>query len=144
MHMAVLQCAAEGILSKAKMKPKDFDYVIFHQPNGKFPMRVGKRLGFTRKQIEPGWLAPRLGNTYSGASPLGMTSTLDISKPGDMILMISYGSGAGSDAFIWRVTDRIKEVRNLAVHTNKLLDENLIYVDYGTYAKYRHKILKNK
>jgi hydroxymethylglutaryl-CoA synthase len=61
-----------------------------------------------------------------------------------MILMISYGSGAGSDAFVWRVTDRINEVRDKAVHTVKLLDENQFYVDYGTYAKYRHKILKNK
>lgn len=136
--------AAEGIMKKAKMKPKDFKYVIFHQPNGKFPLRIGKKLGFPKEKIEPGWLTPRLGNTYSGSSPLGLTSTLDISKPGDMILMVSYGSGAGSDAFIWRVTERIKEARDLAVHTTTLLDENQTYVDYGTYAKYRHKILKNK
>jgi hydroxymethylglutaryl-CoA synthase len=135
--------AADGILKKVNMKPKDFNYVVFHQPNGKFPMRVGKMLGFSREQIEPGWLAPRLGNTYSGASPVGLTSTLDIAKPGDKILMISYGSGAGSDAFVWKVTDRINEVRDLAVHTTTLLDRNKVYVDYGTYAKYRGKILKN-
>jgi len=75
---------------------------------------------------------------------MGLTSTLDIAKPGDMILMVSYGSGAGSDAFIWKVTDRIDEVRDKAVRTRKLLDENLTYVDYGTYAKFRHKILKNE
>jgi len=136
--------AANAIMKKAKMTAKDFDYVVFHQPNGKFPLRVGEMLGFKKEQIEPGWLSPRLGNTYSGASPMGLTSTLDIAKPGDMILMVSYGSGAGSDAFVWKVTDRINEVRDLAVRTTKLLDENLIYVDYGTYAKYRHKILKNK
>lgn len=136
--------AANAIMKKAKMTAEDFDYVVFHQPNGKFPLRVGEMLGFKKEQIEPGWLSPRLGNTYSGASPMGLTSTLDISKPGNMILMVSYGSGAGSDAFVWRVTDRINEVRDLAVRTTKLLDENLTYVDYGTYAKYRHKILKNK
>lgn len=136
--------AATGIMKKARMKPEDIDYVVFHQPNGKFPLRVGKMLGFPKEKIEPGWLTPRLGNTYSGSSPLGLTSTLDIAKPGDMILMVSYGSGAGSDAFIWRVTERIDEVRDLAVRTNTLLDENQFYVDYGTYAKYRHKILKNK
>ena len=57
--------------------------------------------------------------------------------------MCSYGSGAGSDSFIWKVTERINEVRDVAVKTRKLLDENLIYVDYGTYAKYRRKIKKN-
>jgi len=101
-------------------------------------------LGFTREQIETGWLVPVLGNTYSGASPLGLTAVLDVAKPGDMIMMCSYGSGAGSDSFVWRVTDRIKEVQNLCPKTRTQLDEHKVYVDYGTYAKYRRKILKNK
>jgi hydroxymethylglutaryl-CoA synthase len=134
--------AAEGILAKAGMKPADFDYVIFHQPNGKFPFRVGEMLGFTKKQIEPGWLVSKLGNTYSASSPLGLTATLDISKPGDMILIVSYGSGAGSDAFIFRVTERIDEVKALAPKTRDLLDKNKVYIDYGVYAKYRRKIRK--
>jgi hydroxymethylglutaryl-CoA synthase len=134
--------AAEGILAKTGMKPADFNYVIFHQPNGKFPFRVGEMLGFTKKQIEPGWLVSKLGNTYSASSPLGLTATLDISKPGDMILIVSYGSGAGSDAFIFRVTKRIDEVKALAPKTRDLLDKNKVYIDYGVYAKYRRKIRK--
>jgi len=132
--------AAKGIMKKANMKPGDFNYVIFHQPNGKFPQKVGKMLGFTKEQIEPGWLSPTLGNTYSGSSPMGLTSTLDISKPGDKILMVSYGSGAGSDGFIFEVTDRIEEVRDKAPHTRFQLDNNKKYIDYGTYAKFRGKI----
>jgi len=115
---------------------------VFHQPNGKFPMRVGKMLGFTTKQMEQGWLAPRLGNTYSGASPLGLTAILDVAKPGDKIFMCSYGSGSGSDAFVYTVTDRIKEVQGLAPLTTDMLDKNKIYLEYGEYAKFRHKILK--
>ena len=134
--------AARGIMAKVKMKPADFQYVIFHQPNGKFPFRVGAMLGFEKKQIEPGWLVNKLGNTYSGSSPLGLTSTLDIAKAGDMILLVSYGSGAGSDAFVFRVTDRIDEVRDLAPRTRDLLDHNKVYIDYGVYAKYRRKIRK--
>ncbi len=136
--------AANGIMKRANMKAEDFAYAVFHQPNGKFPQRVSRMLGFTQDQIDPGWLSPRLGNTYSGASPIGLTGTLDVAKPDDMILMVSYGSGAGSDAFIWKVTDRINEVRDKAVGTHKLLDENITYVDYGTYAKYRRKIRKNE
>ncbi len=125
------------------MKASDFKYAVFQQPNGKFPQRVSRMLGFKQEQIHPGWLAPRLGNTYSGASPIGLTATLDVSQPGDLIFMCSYGSGAGSDSFIWKVTSRINEVRDLAVRTHKLRDENLTSVDYGTYAKYRRKIKKN-
>ena len=132
--------AAKGIMAKVKMGPEDFKYVIFHQPNGKFPQRVGKMLGFKKEQIEPGWLSPTLGNTYSGSSPMGLTSTLDIAKPGDKILMVSYGSGAGSDAFVFEVTERINEVRDKAPKTRYMLDNNKNYIDYGTYAKFRGKI----
>lgn len=134
--------AAEGIMKKAGMKPQDFQYVIFHQPNGKFPFRAGKILGFTKEQILPGWLVNKLGNTYSGSSPLGLTSTLDIASEGDKILMVSYGSGAGSDAFIFEVTERINEVRELVPKTRFLLDSRKNYLEYGEYAKFRRKIRK--
>ena len=99
-------------------------------------------LGFTKEQIEPGWLSPTLGNTYSGASPIGLTSTLDIAGPGQRILMVSYGSGAGSDAFIFRTTDLLPGVQKAAPQTRPQLDEKKIYLDYGTYAKFRRKIRK--
>ena len=135
--------AAEGILKIAGAEPGDFQYAVFHQPNGKFPMRVGKMLGFTREQIETGWLVPTLGNTYSGASPLGLTAILDVAKPGDKILMVSYGSGAGSDAFIYTCTDELPKIQDKAKHTRDYLDKNQRYLDYGTYAKFRGKIHKN-
>jgi len=134
--------AAKGIMEKARMKPSDFNYVIFHQPNGKFPLRVGEMLGFEKEQILPGWLVPKLGNTYSGSSPLGLTATLDISKPGDLILIVSYGSGAGSDGFIFKVTKEIDAVRDLAPKTREILEENKHYLEYGVYAKFRQKIKK--
>ncbi|MDP8238974.1 MAG: hydroxymethylglutaryl-CoA synthase [Candidatus Hatepunaea meridiana] len=136
--------AAEGIMKRAGMTADDFDYAVFHQPNGKFPMAAGKRLGFPREKIETGWLVPWLGNTYSGASPLGLSAVLDIAKPGDRILMVSFGSGAGSDAFIFTVLDHILEVQDKAPMTRPQLDENKIYLDYGNYAKFRGKILRNK
>jgi len=134
--------ASQALLEKTGMKPEDFAHAVFHQPNGKFPMTAGKRLGFTREQIETGWLVPTLGNTYSGASPIGLTAILDVAKPGDKVFMCSYGSGAGSDAFIYTVTDRITEVQKAAVRTREMLDENQIYLEYGEYAKFRHKIRK--
>jgi len=134
--------ATQAILQKSGMKPKDFAFAVFHQPNGKFPMRAGKMLGFSREQIEVGWLVPTLGNTYSGASPLGLSAVLDVAKPGDKIMMCSYGSGSGSDAFIYTVTERIKQVQDLAPKTRWMLEHDPIYLEYGEYAKFRHKILK--
>ncbi|MCX7974589.1 MAG: hydroxymethylglutaryl-CoA synthase, partial [Candidatus Aminicenantes bacterium] len=134
--------AAKGIMDKAGVKPEEINYVIFHQPNGKFPLRVGEMLGFKKEQIDPGLLVTYLGNTYSGSSPMGLTATFDIAKPGDIILLVSYGSGAGSDAFLFKMTDRIDEVRDLAPKTWDMLKNRRVYVDYGTYAKFRKKIRK--
>ena len=105
-------------------------------------MRAAKELGFPKEKVEQGWLAPTLGNTYSGSSPMGLTAILDVAKPGDRIFMVSYGSGSGSDGFIWRVTDRIEAVRAMAPHTRAQLEDRPIYIDYGTYAKFRGKIRK--
>ncbi|MBF0297341.1 MAG: hydroxymethylglutaryl-CoA synthase [Oligoflexia bacterium] len=135
--------SAKEIMTKANMQAKDFTYAVFHQPNGKFPQRVAKMLDFTDKQIEVGWLSPRLGNAYSGSSPLGLAAILDIAKAGDKILMVSYGSGAASDSFIFTVTDNIGKKQNLAAITTDYLDKNKIYIDYGTYVKFRKKIRKN-
>ena len=134
--------AGRAMLEKTGRKPADFAFAIFHQPNGKFPLRAGKMLGFERRQLDAGLLCPWLGNTYSGSSPMGLTAVLDVAKPGDLVFMVSYGSGAGSDAFVWRVTERIKEVQDLAPKTRVMLDTGKVYLQYGAYAKYRRKIRK--
>ncbi|MDD1692322.1 MAG: hydroxymethylglutaryl-CoA synthase, partial [Methanoregula sp.] len=107
------------------------------------PQKVAKNLGFTTEQIQPGLVVPRLGNTYSGASPIGLAATLDIAKPGDTIFVCSFGSGAGSDAFDIEVTDVIlqdKFRRDAAPGVEKLL-ENPIYLDYARYGVHNGKIV---
>jgi hydroxymethylglutaryl-CoA synthase len=135
--------ASRGMLEKAGMAPQDFAYAVFHQPNGKFPLRAGKMLGFTEEQLKPGWITPWIGNTYSGSSPTGLSATLDVAKPGDHILVTSFGSGAGSDSFVFRVTDEIEAVRDLAPHFRSQMEGHRIYLTYGEYVKFRRKILMN-
>lgn len=135
--------AAQNLLKKSGMKPEDFKYSVFHMPNGKFPQMAAKKLGFTKKQMEVGWIAPWMGNTYSGSSPTGLSAVLDVAKPGDKIFMVSFGSGAGSDGFIFKVTDKILDVQDKAVKLREMLDKGKIYLDYGEYAKFRGKIILN-
>lgn len=136
--------AGNALLEKSKMSPEDFKYAVFHMPNGKFPQEVGKRLGFKKEQLEVGWIVPWMGNTYSGSSPTGLAAILDVAKPGDMIFMVSFGSGAGSDGFIFRVTDDIRKVQDRATKVREMLDKNKTYLNYGEYAKYRRKIKLNE
>ncbi len=132
--------ATKEILEKTNLTAKDFSHVIFHMPNGKFPLTVGKKLGFSKEQIETGWIVKWMGNTYSGSSPTGFCAVLDVAKAGDLILLVSFGSGAGSDAFVFKVTERIEEVKDKAPSVKEMLFNNRIYIDYGTYAKFRKKI----
>jgi hydroxymethylglutaryl-CoA synthase len=118
---------------------KDYSYAVFHQPNVKFPGRAAKMLGFTPEQIQCGLLADEIGNVYSGSCMIGLTAILDLAQPEDRILMVSYGSGAGSDAFDLLVTERILEKRNLAPTTRNYIERRTV-IDYATYARYRGKL----
>jgi len=53
--------AAKGLMERLGTKPSDYKYAVFHQPNGKFPARVAKMLGFSGEQIKPGLVVSRLG-----------------------------------------------------------------------------------
>lgn len=136
--------AGKALLEKSGLSPSDFKYAVFHMPNGKFPQEVGKRLGFSKEQLEVGWLVPWMGNTYSGSSPTGLAAILDVAKPGDLIYMVSFGSGAGSDGFIFRTTEELSKVQDKATKVREMLDKNKIHLNYGEYAKYRRKIILNE
>ncbi len=118
---------------------KDYKWAVFHQPNSKFPQKAGQMLGFSPEQIAPGLLVSVIGNTYSGASIIGLTAILDIAEPGDRILLASFGSGAGSDAMDILVTDKITARRDLAIKTQEYIARRT-EIDYATYARFRGKI----
>jgi hydroxymethylglutaryl-CoA synthase len=136
----VINCA-QLLFKRANSQPQDYDYAVFHQPNGKFPVRAAKQLGFNDAQIDMGLCVREIGNTYSGAILVGLSAILDEAEPGDRIFAVGYGSGAGSDGFDITVTDHIAKIRRGATPTVKRMIEDHEFVDYATYAKYRGKIL---
>jgi hydroxymethylglutaryl-CoA synthase len=132
--------AGRALMEATNTGPDDYTYAVFHQPNTKFPQRVGAQLGFSKEQIAPGLLVSMIGNTYAGAALIGLTAVLDIAKPGDRILMVSFGSGAGSDAFSILVTDAIDERRDRAPKTGDYITRRT-EIDYATYVRMRGKLV---
>lgn len=130
--------AAKKLFKETNQKPKDFDFAVFHQPNGKFPLKAGKKLGFDLKKLKQGLVTPYIGNTYSGSTPIGLCSILDKAQPGEKVLAVSYGSGAGSDAFSLKITENIKKRRAKEPVLEMVKEKK--YVDYATYAKHRRKL----
>jgi hydroxymethylglutaryl-CoA synthase len=129
--------AAKKLMERLNLQPSDIGYFVAHQPNAAFPTRIAKELGFKEEQYLPSLQVVKFGNTYSGASPVGLAAVLDIAKPDERILMSSYGSGAGSDAYSLITTGQIGEKRARQRLTVKYQAENpfLEHVDYTTYRR---------
>ncbi|MEM3731165.1 MAG: hydroxymethylglutaryl-CoA synthase [Candidatus Bathyarchaeia archaeon] len=127
--------AAKRLMERLNLQPTDINYFVAHQPNVHFPVRVAKDLGFKEEQYLPSLQVAKFGNTYSGSSPVGLAAVLDIAKPNERILIVSYGSGAGSDAYSLITTSQILEKRKRQKMSVRYQAENpfLEYVDYTTY-----------
>lgn len=127
------------LLEENNLQPKDFNYCVFHMPNGKFPRIAAKKLGFTPEQLFPSLTVGEIGNPYSASSLLGLAAILDIAKPGEKIFFVSYGSGAGSDGFIFEITENILKKQKKIISVEKQI-KNKQYITYGQYLKQTHKI----
>jgi len=134
----VINCA-QGLMRQLGTSPKDYDYLVLHMPNGKFPLRAGRALGFPEEKILPSLVVAKVGNSYSGSSLMGLAAVLDKARGGERILLTSYGSGAGSDAFSLTVTERIQEVQALAPTVEYYINHRE-YIDYALYSRFRGQL----
>jgi len=134
-----IQKAARRLMEKLRLQPSDIDYFVSHQPNVRFPIRVATELGFKEDQYSAGLQVAKFGNTYSGSSPIGLAAILDEAKPNERILIVSYGSGAGADAYCLTATDQIKEKRPRQKFTVQYQceSEHIEYVNYDTYRRFK-------
>ena len=129
--------SASKLMEKENLKPADLSYFVAHQPNPTFPVKIAKELGFKEEQYLPALQILKFGNTYSGCSPVGLAAVLDLAKPDERILVASYGSGAGSDAYVLRTTSQLLDKRGRQKINVKSQAENpfIQYVDYTTYRR---------
>lgn len=131
--------SAKMMLNQARMKPADFSHCIFHMPNSKFPQDAARRLGFTSEQLKTSLTIEKIGNPYSASSLLGLVAVLDIAKPNQKLFFVSYGSGAGSDALIFKTTKNLLKIQKSNYSLKSLLAKKE-YISYTTYLKMRGKI----
>jgi len=118
--------ALRGILDVTKTKLTEIDHVILHMPNAKFPAKIAKEFKITKEQMQTGFIVPVIGNTYSACSPLGLVHVLQQAKKNQKILLVSYGSGAGSDAFLFTM-----------LKDGALLPKDERPITYVSYDEYR-------
>lgn len=104
--------ALKAIVRESKVKFEEIDHFVFHMPNAKFPMRVAKEFGISPQKMSAGLIVPKIGNTYSACTLIGLASVLQKAKKGERILAVSYGSGSGCDAFLLTMLKNGKPLPN--------------------------------
>jgi hydroxymethylglutaryl-CoA synthase len=129
--------ATTKLMERLNLQASDVDYFVTHQPNPQFPVKIAKELGFKDEQYAVSLQVNKFGNTYSGCSPVGLAAVLDVAKPEERILITSYGSGAGSDAYLFRTTSQLVDKRQRQKINVQFQAENpfVKYVDYNTYRR---------
>ncbi|MHA1925592.1 MAG: hydroxymethylglutaryl-CoA synthase [Candidatus Thorarchaeota archaeon] len=131
---------AKSLLKKTKTTVEDYDYFVFHMPNGKFPIAMGRQLGVPPEKLEDSLVVRQIGNTYSASAMMGLARIMDIADPGSKIFMVAYGSGAGSDAFSIKIEEEIESRRGEVPTVDDYIARKT-NVSYSVYAKYRRKIV---
>src|SRR2546427_5723986 len=136
----VVSCA-QLLFKRAGTTAEDYDYAVFHQPNGKFPVRAAKQLGFKEPQIDTGLCVREIGNTYSGAIMVGLCAILDEAEAGGRHVPGGRGRGGGGARVLLTPAQPETRKRRDATPSIKDMIADQVFVDYATYAKYRGKIL---
>ena len=134
----VITSAVKQLLKKNDLKPEDIDYVVFQQPDARYPFRVSTPLGFKTEQVMPGMLASSVGDVGTCSPLLGLAAVLDVAKEENRILVASHGSGTGSDAFI--VTMRKSGALEGKVPSVKDYLKNKVYINYIEYLRWKRML----
>ncbi len=126
--------AVAGVLKKCNLKPADFSKLVFYTPDPKSSAGLAKKLGFDPATQLQDPLHSVLGNTGTAHSLILLAAALDEAKPGDRILLLSYGDGA--DAVVLKVTEQIEKIRN-KYGVKAHLEAKKMIPDYATYLVWR-------
>jgi 3-hydroxy-3-methylglutaryl CoA synthase len=133
-YLKIMPEAVAGLMKKMKMTPKDITKAVLYGPNPRRHSEMVRMLGLDAKAQVQDPLFGRMNNTGAAFILMQLIAALETAKPGDKILMVSYGDGA--DAYLLEVTD---EITKLAPRRGikRLLDAKRILPDHATYMRWR-------
>jgi 3-hydroxy-3-methylglutaryl CoA synthase len=126
--------AVSGALKKYKLKPKDFSKAVFYSPDGRAVGSVARKLGFDIKTQIQDAMYDTVGNTGAALAPMLLAAALEEAKPGDRLLLVSYGDGC--DVFILTVTPEIESAKNKRGIKGHLKSKKML-TSYEKYLRWR-------
>jgi 3-hydroxy-3-methylglutaryl CoA synthase/uncharacterized OB-fold protein len=99
--------AVQGLLVKSGHAIGDYSRVQLYAPDQRSLGGVARQLGVGSEQLGDAWFG-QLGNAGAAFAPLQLAGALETAKPGDRLLVASYGDGA--EALAFEVTEQIEKL----------------------------------
>jgi len=130
-YLKIVEEAVSGLMQKYNLTTKDFSKAVFYAPNLRSYQALGGRLGFHSDQMQAP-LFDSVGNTGTAYPLMMLVAALEEAKPGDRILLGSYGDG--SDAFILEATEHINKRRG---GMRAYIQSKKMVGDYRKYLRWR-------
>jgi len=95
--------AVQGVLRATGRHPAEVARAVVYGPDARIQSALLKQLGLPDGAAPRENVMARTGNTGSSACLLGLAAALEECRPGDHLLVVSYGNGA--EALLFRCTD---------------------------------------
>ena len=122
-------------MKKFGLEAKDFAKVIISGPDARSISGLATSLGFDAKAQLQNPLFNMMGNTGTAFPLMLLVAALEEAKPGDKILLASYGDGV--DVFLLQVNEGIEKLRSLRGIGSYLKSKRAL-PSYAKYLRLRH------
>jgi len=132
-YLKVLTEAVSQLMQKCNLNPKDIAKAAFYGPNPRRHAEISRKLGFNPQTQVQDPLFGKMGNTGTAHALMLLIAALEEAKPGDKILLASYGDGA--DAYLLEVTSEIEKFtprRGIKRH----LESKQVLLDNANYLRW--------
>ena len=127
--------AINGVLNKCSLTIKDIAKIAYPCLYAGDHKGIARNLGIEEAQNQDPMIN-NVGYTGSGNPLMLLVAALEDAKPGDKILVASFGSG--SDAIIFEVTDEIKKINGSRRGIKKNLEAKRSLDSYTKMAAFRN------
>jgi uncharacterized OB-fold protein len=133
-YFKVLPPAVEEFFKRSGVKKSEITKAIFYGPNARRHGEMARMLGFQPAQIQDP-LFGKVGNSGAAFTPMMLVAALEEAKPGDKLLVATYGDGA--DVTLFQVTNAITKIKNKrGIKWN--LEHKMIFPSYDQYLNFHH------
>lgn len=129
--------AVDGLLGRVGLTRQEIAKVVYYAPDFRVHQALGRQLRFPETALLKEPVIGKAGNTGSASPLLGLASALEEAKPGDRILVVSYGNGA--EALLFRATERVEKA-SWQSGVSAQLTRGRPLVQYGKFLHFRRHV----